>query len=125
MSLNNIVKHLFGRLRCTRAKITYSKGTYIGNRTKILGGKKIQLGEDVAIRPYVDLWCGGHINIGSGSEIGQQLIIKDGVGIAANAYIAVRGKVKIGKNCIFGPNVRIHSENHIFSEVDTPIKDQG
>ena len=58
-------------------------------------------------------------------ELGESLVIEDGVGIAANAFIAVRGNVRIGKNCIFGPNVRIHSENHNFDDKNIPIRLQG
>ena len=58
-------------------------------------------------------------------ELGEELVIGDNVGIAANAFIAMRGKVEIGSNTIFGPNVSIHAENHNFSDTDKPIKLQG
>lgn len=58
-------------------------------------------------------------------ELGESLIIGDNVGIAANAFIAMRGRVEIGSNTIFGPNVSIHAENHNFEDCSRPIKLQG
>ncbi|MCR5207733.1 MAG: acyltransferase [Eubacterium sp.] len=58
-------------------------------------------------------------------ELGEGLEIGDNVGIAANAFISVRGSVKIGDNTIFGPDVKLFSENHIFEDTETPIYLQG
>lgn len=46
-------------------------------------------------------------------------------GIAPNAFIGVRGPIKIGKNTIIGPGVSMHSENHVFKDIDKPIRLQG
>lgn len=124
------------------AKGHKGKRVFIGKNVKIKCKGKISCGQGVTIEDgcfinalsHDGIVIGNNVSFGRNSiiectgvlrNIGEQLIIEDGVGIAANAFIAVRGKVRIGKNCIFGPNVRIHSENHIFSDVDTPIKDQG
>lgn len=118
------------------------KRIFIGKRVKIKCKKKISCGRGVTIGDYtyIDALSRGGIEFGNNvslgrnciiectgviRELGEKLIIKDGVGIAANAFIAVRGEVHIGKNCIFGPNVRIHAENHNFSDLDTPIRLQG
>ena len=47
--------------------------------------------------------------------LGEGLVIGNNVGIAQNCFIQVRGKVDIGNNVIFGPNVSVFSENHIFT----------
>lgn len=134
-------------LRGFWTRIFFKKGNkgkriFIGKRVKIKCKKNISCGRGVTIGDYtyIDALSRGGIIIGNNvsfgrncqiectgvlRELGEQLVIEDGVGIAANAFIAVRGKVHIGKNCIFGPNVRIHSENHIFSDKDTPIRLQG
>ena len=33
--------------------------------------------------------------------------------------------IKIGKDCLFGENVKIYDHNHIFSNIDVPISSQG
>lgn len=37
----------------------------------------------------------------------------------------VSGKIIIGNNCIFGPYVVIRAEDHCFSSLEKPIRDQG
>lgn len=39
--------------------------------------------------------------------------------------INVLQRIAIGRNCIFGENVRIYDHNHRYKEFDTLIKDQG
>ena len=109
------------KIKC-RKKISCGRGVTIGDYTYIdaLSRGGIEFGNNVSLGRNCIIECTGVIR-----ELGEKLIIEDGVGIAANAFIAVRGEVHIGKNCIFGPNVRIHAENHNFSELDTPIRLQG
>ncbi len=128
-------------------KLSFKKGykgkrVFIGKKVKIKCKKKISCGRGVTIGDYtyIDALSRGGIEFGNNvslgrnciiectgviRELGEKLIIEDGVGIAANAFIAVRGEIRIGKNCIFGPNVRIHSENHNFTDTETPIRLQG
>lgn len=118
------------------------KRIFIGKRVKIKCKKKISCGHGVTIGDYtyIDALSRGGIEFGNNvslgrnciiectgviRELGEKLVIEDGVGFAANAFIAARGEVHIGKNCIFGPNVRIHAENHNFTDLDTPIRLQG
>lgn len=70
-------------------------------RNKI--GNNFSLGQNSIIE------CTGVIR-----ELGESLVIGDNVGISANAFISVRGKVKIGDSTIFGPGVSLFSENHIL-----------
>ena len=109
------------KIKCKK-KISCGRGITIGDNTYIdaLSRGGIELGNNVSLGRNCIIECTGVIR-----ELGEKLTIEDGVGIAANAFIAVRGEVHIGKNCIFGPNVRIHAENHNFSDLDTPIRLQG
>ncbi len=120
-----------------------SKGiVFIGKRVKIKNKKKISFNGSATIEDGCFIQAlskdgmivGNNFSLGRNSiiectgvirELGEELIIGDNVGIAANAFIAMRGKVEIGNNTIFGPNVSIHAENHNFSEIDKPIKLQG
>lgn len=80
----------------------------------------IHMGDDVSIARDSILVCTGVIaNKGIGISIGS------GTGINAGAYLGGQGGISIGKQVIIGPGVKIFSENHNFSSVNIPIKDQG
>lgn len=115
---------------------------FLGKRSKILHKSHISLTGTTIIEDnvYINALCklgikvGKNVSIGRNSiiectgvirELGEGLIIGDNVGIAPNAFIAVRGIVEIGENTIFGPGVSIHAENHVFSDIDKPIRLQG
>lgn len=120
-----------------------SKGMlFIGKKCDIRCKKKIKLLGSATIEDYTKIDAlskdgieiGNNFSIGRNSiiectgvlrELGECLKIGENVGIAANAFIAVRGKIIIGSNTIFGPGVSIHSENHNFSDLKTPIRLQG
>lgn len=96
--------------------LTVGDGAYINALSK----DGITLGDNVTIGAGSVIECTGVIReLGCGIRIGSH------VGFAQNAFIAVRGPVEIGDDCIFGPNVAIHSENHVFAAPDTPIRLQG
>lgn len=115
---------------------------FIGRGCKIKFRNKISLGRTVTIGDYVELNALSKYGITIGNEVsilkntiiectgvirnlGEGIIIGNNVGIAQNCFIQVRGKVKIGNNVIFGPNVSIFSENHIFDNPDLPVSVQG
>ena len=80
----------------------------------------IKIGNNFSLGQNSIIECTGVIR-----ELGESLVIGDNVGISANAFISVRGKVKIGDSTIFGPGVSLFSENHIFEDKSTPIYLQG
>lgn len=100
----------------TRGGLTLGDGVYINALSK--GG--IEFGSNVTIGAGGILECTGVIR-----ELGEGIRIGDHVGFAQNAFISVRGSVEIGDDCIFGPNVGIHAENHVFADRGTPIRLQG
>ena len=115
---------------------------FIGKRTNIRFMSKISLGKTVQIGDYVEINAlskhgisiGNNVSIldntiiectGSIRNLGESLTIGNNVGIAQNCFIQVRGEVIIGDNVIFGPGVSLFSENHIFSNIDKTINQQG
>ncbi len=103
-------------------KIEIGKTLQIGDNVEInaLSKNGIRIGNNVSIHRNTIIDCTGVIRcLGEGLEIGNN------VGIAQNCFIQVRGKVIIGNNVIFGPNVSIFSENHRFDRNDVPINLQG
>ena len=53
------------------------------------------------------------------------LIIGENVFFNNNCSITTRKKITIGKNCIFGENVKIYDHNHKFKDTNKPIYQQG
>jgi acetyltransferase-like isoleucine patch superfamily enzyme len=101
-----------------RAKggLTLGDGVYINALSK--GG--VELGDNVSLGAGTIIECTGVIR-----ELGEYVKIGSHVGFAQNCFIAVRGPIEIGDDCIFGPNVSVHSENHVFEDPDKPIRLQG
>lgn len=118
------------------------KIAFIGKRVTIRAKKHMECGSGLTIEDgcFINAMCKNGVKIGNNfslgrnsiiectgviRELGESLEIGDNVGIAADAFISVRGKVKIGSSTIFGPGVKLFSENHIFSDKNTPIYLQG
>ena len=100
----------------TQGGLTIGDGVFINALSK----DGITLGNNVSIGAGSVIECTGVIR-----ELGDGIVIGNHVGFAQNAFIAVRGPIEIGNDCIFGPNVAIHSENHIYSNPNIPIRQQG
>lgn len=109
------------QLKC-RGKMIFKGTTLIEDGVKIdaLSKGGIEVGENFSIGRNSIIECTGVIR-----ELGEKLTIGKNVGIAANAFISMRGPVTIGDDTIFGPNVAIHAENHNFNDVKVPIRLQG
>jgi acetyltransferase-like isoleucine patch superfamily enzyme len=102
-------------------RIRAGKTITIGDNVEInaLSTEGITLGNNVTILRNTVIECTGNIK-----NMGEGLIIGSNVGIAQNCFIQVRGKVTIGSDVMFGPNVSIFSENHGFADLDTPMISQ-
>lgn len=105
-----------------KSLIHFGRTINIGDNVQINGLSKegLRIGNNVSILSNTIIEGTGVIrNLGIGMEIGNN------VGIAQNCFIQVRGKVIIGNDVIFGPNVSVFSENHNFLDTEKPIRDQG
>ncbi|SDM16639.1 acyltransferase [Pedobacter antarcticus] len=85
-----------------------------------LSEEGIQFGDNVSIARDSILICTGVI-----AQRGKGITIGSGTGINARAYLAGQGGITIGKDVIFGPDVKIFSENHNYSDPLLSIKAQG
>lgn len=85
-----------------------------------LSRKGIIIGDNVSIARGCTLICTGVI-----AQMGEGIVIQSGVGINAGTYLGGQGGITIGEDVIIGPGVKIFSENHIFSDLQIIIKDQG
>lgn len=103
-------------------KITLGRTVMIGDQVEInaLCKDGVTIGNNVSIHRNTIIDCTGVIR-----ELGEGLEIGNNVGIAQNCFIQVRGKVKIGSNIMFAPNVSIFSENHNTASVEKLMIEQG
>jgi Acetyltransferase (isoleucine patch superfamily) len=140
-----LVKRLMMVIRGIYHKLLFNKSygfVFIGKRVTIRSHKKIICGSGLSIEDncFIDalskngMVIGNNFSLGRNSviectgvirELGEGIIIGNDVGIAANAFISVRGPVSIGDKTIFGPGVKIFAENHKFHALDIPIYLQG
>ena len=104
------------------SKISCGRSVTIDNNVKInaLSKDGINIGNNVSILNNTIIDCIGVFN-----NIGEGLTIGNNVGIAQNCFIQVRASVSIGNDVIFGPNVSIFSENHLYENTNLPIRKQG
>ncbi len=104
------------------SKISCGRSVTIDNNVKInaLSKDGINIGNNVSILNNTIIDCIGVFN-----NIGEGLTIGNNVGIAQNCFIQVRASVSIGNDVIFGPNVSIFSENHLYENTNMPIRKQG
>lgn len=83
---------------------------------KIIYGKSFQFGKKVHFRK-------GFTLIIEGKE--AEVSISDGVFFNNYCSVCAMNKIEIGKNTIFGENVKIYDHNHNYKNTSVPIKDQG
>ena len=60
--------------------------------------------------------CGKNININKGAVLSRQLSIGDNSGTGQDSRL--QGNVVIGDNVMIGPECRIYTTNHEFSDLD-------
>ncbi len=105
-----------------RYLIHFGRGVTLGEHVVIdgLSHEGVTIGDDVNIGPYTRIEATGVFsNLGKGASIGARS------GIGAFSFIGAAGGVTIGSNVIMGQYVSFHSENHVFSRTDMPIRQQG
>ena len=115
----------------------------IGNGVSIRYSRHLQSGRDLIVEDFAEINCisekgiilGNRVTIGKfaiirptnayGGMIGEGLKVGNNSSIGPFAYIGCSGYIEIGDNVIMGPRVGIYAENHLFDNMDIPIKEQG
>jgi acetyltransferase-like isoleucine patch superfamily enzyme len=85
------------------------------SRRGIRFGAEVSIGQGTMIRP--SSYYGG--------EVGEGLEVGDRSSMGSGCFIGCSGFIRIGDDVMFGPAVRVYSENHVFDTVDETIKAQG
>lgn len=117
----NTIDKLF---RIKRNIIPVLRGLYIRAKYGLMKG--IVIGSDFRVGKGCELILhpGCSFSIGKRAVFGKQVTISvhstasflsgNGVGFGSNCQIVSQGKISIGNNTIFGPNVLIYDHNHVF-----------
>lgn len=107
------VKSLLGMIRAQCFGIHTGRGVYIGKHCSLKGKHCIILENFVTVRPNAQIWRGGTVRIGEGSEIGER------------CRISIVNSLEVGKKVLISPNVYITDCDHEYRNVEVPVIDQG
>ena len=116
--------------------------SFFGSGVKIFNSKRVKLGKWVKIDDGVLLGglgkglleIGNNSGIGAHSRIeisqsfnnlGEFIKIGSSVGLGPFASLGGAGGLTIGDECIIGPYLSCHPENHVFTDLSTSIRFQG
>lgn len=106
----------------SRGNLTLGGQTSIGTLVTIdaLSRSGVHLGSQVTIDQNAVLRGSGVIrHLGEGIRIGSR------TSIGAFNVILGQGGIEIGADCLLGPNVTVVSENHVYTKMGVPIREQG
>ncbi|MDY4501823.1 MAG: acyltransferase [Lactobacillus johnsonii] len=118
------------------------KSLCIGKGVTILMPKNLSVGSRVRIDNYVvidalslnGIFFGDNVKIGEYSKIigsgsisslGKGLRIGNNTFFSEYTFFGAAGGITIGSDVIAGQNVRFHSENHNYKQMDILIREQG
>ena len=80
----------------------------------------VVFGNGVSVGRETSIECTGTLK-----QLGKGLIVGNNVGLGEKCHYGCAGGIEIGDNTIVGIYVTMHSENHVFSDADKPIREQG
>lgn len=111
---------------------------YIQDGAEIIGASKIKIGNNVSLRRDVRLNCGGQrskiylksgVTLDRGVDIScsEQTSIELGENTYINSYVCITGpgSIKIGNDCLIGPQSTIIASHHNFADSKQKIREQG
>lgn len=107
------VKSFIGKVQAKRFQVQVGKNVYIGKHRALKGKSNIVLEDGVTVRPYTQIWSGGTVRIGMGSEIGER------------CRISIANSLEIGEKVLLSPNVYITDCDHEYRNIKIPVIDQG
>ncbi|MEN9306236.1 MAG: hypothetical protein RL173_168 [Fibrobacterota bacterium] len=109
------------KVRC-RHLISFKGGLVLNDNVVIdaLSISGVQFGRGVSVGKRVIIECTGTI-----SSLGKGLVIGDRVGIGSSSFLGCAGGIEIGDDTILGNFVSLHSESHVFTNPEIPIRSQG
>lgn len=106
-------KSFIGKIQAKRFQVQAGKNIYIGKNCDLKGKNNIILEDGVTVRPYAQIWSGGTVRIGRGTEIGER------------CRISIANSLNIGEKVLLSPNVYITDCDHEYRNIDVPVINQG
>lgn len=82
---------------------------------------RIRIGNSVTV--HKDVWL--HVQLPQFERTDPVLTIEDHCFIARRSHISARNCIHIEKNVILAPSVFIGDNDHVYSDISVPIRDQG
>jgi acetyltransferase-like isoleucine patch superfamily enzyme len=137
------IYQIFSRLTMSfRGLVFLRKNVFLGSNTKILNKKNFSIGKNTTIENNVVLdgfsknkiKIGCNVKIGSYSKLlstshmskyGLGMVIGNNSAFGDFTHFGAPGGIVIGNDVIAGSYVSFHSENHVFSDTSTLIREQG
>lgn len=109
----NFFRFIFLKIRFgSRLKCSFVQSVSFGTKFRIGKGSSVTIGRNLVTdgRCVIDASGGGRIVIGDG------VYLNDGAVLSAKDY------VEIGSGTLFGPNVKVYDNNHIFTSQGVTFK---
>jgi acetyltransferase-like isoleucine patch superfamily enzyme len=105
-----------------RSKMRFGSGITLDDSTLIdaLSEEGVIFGNNVSTGKRTVIECSGSLKF-----LGKGIRVGDNVGLGRDCFYGCAGGIQIGKDTIVGNFVSFHSENHIYSDLLTPIRLQG
>jgi acetyltransferase-like isoleucine patch superfamily enzyme len=148
LSLTPILRFVWMQIRCLLRgfKVLFSlrkpRGMMLGRgvsffyMSKIKWGKFLRLGDFVFVSALSKngIQFGNNVSIGAFSRIivsttlndlGDKIVIGNSVGIGEYSSLGGAGGLEIGDECIAGPYLSCHPENHNYGDLNISIRYQG
>lgn len=126
--LRNLSKEIYFRTQFIfRYLIFYHRFEKIGVHSiikrpiRILGGKRIQIGDHVMILDGLRIEA---IKQYKGYKYEPQLIIEDGVTMGQSVHIVCANKIVIHNNVLIGPYSMVNDTKHGYNDPDLPLSEQ-
>jgi acetyltransferase-like isoleucine patch superfamily enzyme len=127
------------RLRANSAKglLLVGKGTTLRNVRYLSFGKNVILEDYVEVQALsrFGIRFGDNTSLGRytvirptgnyGGQIGDGMDIGDGSSLGPYCYVGCSGHISIGKSVMVGPRVSFFGENHVYEDLERPIREQG
>ena len=97
----------------------------IGNGVNIFKGVRLDAKGHKHNRIDIQNWVTIERNVDIGSMDNTSIYIGENTYIAPGVCIAGQGDIHIGKNCMIAANSGIYANNHVFTDLSLPVKQQG
>lgn len=136
--LNRSLMLVYGKISGVKNKGLF----FLSTKTVIKARSSFSVGRTVSIAAgcYIDALSkqgvkfGDNVSMGINCRIegtgnlqhlGKGMRVGNNVGLGYNSFYGCSGGIEIGDDTIIGNYVSFHSENHVFDDLNAPIRTQG